>query len=115
MQKLFNAVDARMKEVNETPEQREEEMKPFSIRLPLELLDKLEDLSAALRLNRTDVARMILTNGVDDIFEHLELEVPTRSKEDIASFADIYALQTGQATLPELMQKWAEEKEGDKQ
>lgn len=113
MKKLANAVDMRLKEINE-PQQTEEHMKPFSLRMPLELIEKLDGVAPALELKRTDLARMILENGVDDIIEHLGLEFGRNG----ASFAEMYALETGEITLPELMKKWEAEREdevGDKQ
>ena len=113
MKKLANAVDMRLKEINEPQLMEEVHMKPFSLRMPLELIEKLDDVAPALELKRTDLARMILENGVDDIIEYIGLEV-TKSQGGL-SLEEKYALETGEITLQELMQKWAEEKEGDKQ
>ena len=113
MKKLTDAVEARLKEIH-NPEQTEEHMKTFTVRLPLDVIEKLDDLTDPLMMKRTEVARMILTNGVEEIIEHLNLKVEKFG----ASFADMYALETGETTMPELLEKWnkeRQEQEGDTQ
>lgn len=113
MKKLTDAVEARLKEIH-NPEQAEEHMKTFTVRLPLEVIEKLDDLTNPLMMKRAEVARLILTNGVEDIIEHFQMKVEKHG----ASFADMYALETGETTMPELLEKWAKERkeqEGDTQ
>ena len=108
MKKLTDAVEKRLKEVND-PELVEENMKTFTVRLPLEVIEKLDDLSDPLQMKRTEVARMILINGIEEIIEHFNFKVEKFG----ASFEDMYALENGETTMPELLEKWSKEKEGE--
>lgn len=108
MKRLTDVVEKRLQEIKD-PELVEENMKTFTVRLPLEVIEKLDDLSKPLEMKRTEVARMILSNGIDDIIEHFQMNVEKHG----ASFADMYALENGETTMPELLEKWKKEKEGE--
>lgn len=109
MKKLTDAVEKRLNEIHNPELVVDDNLKTFTVRLPLEVIEKLDDLSKPLEMKRTEVARMILINGVEDIIEHFQLKVEKHG----ASFEDIYALENGEATMPELLEKWSKEKEGE--
>lgn len=98
MKKLIDAVEKRLQEIND-PDLVEENMRTFTVRLPIEVIEKLDDLTYPLQMKRTEVARMILLNGVEEIFQHLDLKV---EKHGI-SFEDKYALENGEKTLDEIL------------
>lgn len=98
MKKLIDAVEKRLQEIND-PDLVEENMRTFTVRLPIEVIEKLDDLTYPLQMKRTEVARMILLNGVEDIFQHLNLKI---EKSGI-SFEDKYALENGEKTLDEIL------------
>ena len=100
MKKLTDAVEARLKEIH-NPEQEEEHMKTFTVRLPLEVIEKLDDLTDPLMMKRAEVARMILTNGVEEIIEHLNLKVEKFG----VPFSEIYAFENGELDLVEKSSK----------
>lgn len=111
LKKLNEAIEKRLEEIH-NPQSVEDSMKTFTIRLPIEVIEKLDDLSLPLQMKRTEVARMILTNGVEDIIEHFQMKVEKFG----SSFADMYALETGETTWSELLEKWDKErKERDAQ
>lgn len=98
MKKLTDAVEKRLQEIND-PDLVEENMKTFTVRLPIEVIEKLDDLTYPLQMKRTEVARMILLNGVEEIFQHLDLKVEKHG----VSFEDQYALENGEKTLDEIL------------
>ena len=79
----------------------DEYSKVFTVRLPIELIEKIENIGLSLKMKRTEVARLILTHGADDIIEDLGIKVETYGM----SFEDRYALETGEITLEDYLKE----------
>lgn len=105
MESLFNEIDNRLKVLNGEPEE-EQDSKAFTLMLPLDVIESLQDIGTVLEMKRTEVARMILKHGADEIIKKYQMKFEKFG----ATFEDQYALETGEKTLPELLEKW--EKEG---
>lgn len=94
--KLFEAVEQRLDEVNGLVEVTEEEtLKVFTVRLPIDLIEKLDTLGSILEMKKTSVARMILDNSVEEIFEKFQI----KSERHGMSYEDTYDIETGKKKL----------------
>lgn len=99
MSKLKDAVDKRLQELNEPEVVVEDTNKVFSLRLPIELIEKIDVIGSLLEMNKTEVSRMILSNGVDEIFQEYKITHESHG----ASYEEIYALETGEKTFEDIL------------
>lgn len=97
MSKLIEAVEKRYKEINEPEPEAvvEDTNKVFSIRLPIEVIEKLDVIGSTLELSKTEVARMMITNGIDEVFEKFSI----KHERFGMPFEDIYDIETGKKKL----------------
>lgn len=109
MSKLINAVEQRLHELEhpEEPEVVEDTNKVFSIRLPIEVIEKLDVIGTILQLSKTEVARMMITNGIDEVIEEFKITHESHGMP----FEDLYAVETGEMTMEEAFEKHSK-KEG---
>lgn len=89
----------------------EPDLKVFTVRLPIEMIEKMEDIGGVIGMKRTEVARMILKHGIDEIFQGLQLKVEKHGM----SFEDMYAVETGQMTIEDALRKQIEERDSEKE
>lgn len=109
MSKLLEAFEKRIELVNTMEEPADENNKVFSVRLPIELIEKIDSLGFMLHMNKTEVARFLLSNSIDEIYESFKIKTERHG----ISFEDQYALETGEKTLEEVIGKY-QKKDGEK-
>lgn len=102
--KLFEAVEQRLDEVNGIVEPVEEEtLKVFTVRLPIDLIERLDMLGSILEMKKTSVARMVLENSVEEVYEKFQI----KSERFGMSYEDIYDIETGEKVIDEVIVKGA--------
>lgn len=109
MSKLFESVEKRMREVYELEQDAsiDNTLKTFTIRVPLELLEKLDDIATIMQMKRSELARMILSDAVEDILEKYKI---TTGERVGASFEQMYEFeQASPEEKEQLLKKWTEE------
>lgn len=109
MSKLFESVEKRMKEVYELEQDAtiDNTLKTFTIRVPLDLLEKLDDISTIMQMKRSELARMILADAAEDIIEKYKISTGERIG---ASFEQMYEFeQASPEEKEQLLKKWQAE------
>ena len=101
MDSLLREVQSRLDIVNVSTKEEDEDSKVFTIRLPISLIEGLENIGDILQMKRTEVARMILTHGVDEIIKKYDMKFERSG----LSFEDMYDVETGKKTLQEVLAK----------
>lgn len=104
MEKLLKEVQSRidfLDRLHDEEQQANEENKVFTIRLPISLLEQLNNIAMVLQTTKAEVARMILTNGADEIINTFQIKV---SEQHGISFSDMYDLEIGEKTLKEVLE-----------
>lgn len=99
MSSLLKEVESRLDIVNGVVREEDDDTKVFTIRLPIGLIENLENIGHVLQMKRTEVARMILTHGADEIIKKYEMKFESHG----VSFEDMYAVETGEKTLQEIL------------
>lgn len=100
MDKLFKEVQSRIDYLDRIYDEelaaKNTETKVFTIRVPLPLLQELDDIAMVLQMTRTDVAKMILSHGAEAIKEKFKINVSERYG---VSFEDMIDLENGDKVL----------------
>ena len=99
MDTLLKEVENRL-QLLEAVNVEEDDLKTFTVRLPIGLIENLENIGSVLQLKRTEVARMILTHGVDEIIKKYEMKF----EKSGVSFEDMYAVELGEKTLQDVLE-----------
>lgn len=107
MDNLLDAVQKRLNVVmGVEPEEKEPETKMFSLRLPLDLLEKIDNIAGILETSRSDVAKMILSHGADAIIEKFQIKIERSGW----TFAQQYEFENASPEEQEaLIEKWTKE------
>lgn len=105
MSSLIDEYQKRLDIVNGVAVEEDSNLKVFTVRLPLSLIEGLEDCGSFVGMKRTEIARMILTHGVEEIKNAFGLKV---EKYGI-TFEEQYAIETGEKTLEEVLKSYEQE------
>ena len=108
MDSLLKEVENRLDIVNGVVREEDDDTKVFAVRLPIGLIENLENIGDILQMKRTEVARMILTHGTDEIIKKYEMKFERHG----VSFEDMYDMETGKKTLQDILAA-KEEAKGD--
>lgn len=114
MENLINEVQRRLDVISgKVPEQEKEDaLKVFTVRLPLDLLEQLDNISGILETSRTDVARMILTHGISDIMKEFQIKVQRSGM----TFEEQYEFEnSSEDKKKEMIRKWVAAAEAAKE
>lgn len=107
MEKLIDAVQKRLDVIYGDSEPAENETKMFSVRLPLELIEKIDDIAGVLQTTKTDVARLLLDNAANAVIENFKIEVGPRVG---MTFAQKYEFENASPEEQKaLLEKWQAE------
>lgn len=102
MDSLLKEVQSRLDIANGVVREEDDDTsKVFTIRLPISLIESLENIGDILQMKRTEVARMILTHGVDEIIKKYDMKFERSG----LSFEDMYDVETGKKTLQDVLAK----------
>lgn len=117
MTKLIDDVKKRLDEVygkkSELESPKEPELKVFTMRLSLDLLEQLDTIASVMQLSRTEVARMILTHGIEDITEEFKIE---SGENHGATFEEMYDFENASPEEKKAMlEKWQQESKANKE
>lgn len=113
MENLLNDVQRRLDILTGkvVEEEKEDALKIFTLRLPLDLLEQLDNIAGILETNRTDVARMILTHGIADIMKEFQIKVQRSGM----TFEEQYDFENSSPEeKAKLIQKWVASAENPK-
>lgn len=105
MSSLVDEYQKRLDIMNGVAVEEDTNLKVFTVRLPLSLIEDLEDCGSLVGMKRTEVARMILTHGVEEIKTAFKIRVEKHGM----TFEEQYAIETGEKTFDEVLQSWKKE------
>lgn len=103
MNSLLKEVENRLDVIN-TAHMEDDDLKVFTVRLPIGLIENLENIGTILQLKRTEVARMILTHGAAEIMKEYNMKFDSFG----ASFEDMYAVEMGEKSIEDVIQTMIE-------
>lgn len=99
MDKLFKEVQNRIDYLDRLHDEevaaKNTETKVFTVRLPVSVLQELDDIAMVLQMTRTDVTRMILTHGAEAIKEKFKIKVERGG----VSFSDMIDFENGDKVI----------------
>lgn len=104
MSSLIEEVKHRLNNDGEEPD-----LKVFTVRLPIEMIEQMEDIGSLIGMKRTEVARMILRHGVKDVVESLQL----RTERHGLPFEEVYAIELGEKTFDEVLEEYKQKEKGE--
>lgn len=108
MDSLMKEIENRLDVISGVKEE-EDDLKVFTVRLPISLIENLENIGDVLQMKRTEVARMILTHGADEIIKNYQMKFESFG----ASFEDMYAVELGEKTIEDVIGVMIEKREGN--
>lgn len=109
MNSLLQEVENRLDIINGVRDE-EDDLKVFTVRLPISLIENLENIGSLLHLKRTEIARMILTHGAAEIIKEYNMKFESFG----VSFEEMYAVELGEKTLEDVLQKQIDTREAKK-
>lgn len=99
MNSLLKEVENRL-DVIGTAHMEDDDLKVFTVRLPIGLIENLENIGTILQLKRTEVARMILTHGAAEIIKEYNMKFESIG----VSFEEMYAVELGEKTIQDVLE-----------
>lgn len=112
MEDLFEEVQKRLDVVygNDLElNSKDSEMKVFTVRLSVELLEQMDTIASILQTSKTEVARMIISHGVEGIVEKFKIK---KGSGVGAPYSEIYDLETGSIDVKKkILEKWEQERQ----
>lgn len=106
MDSLMKEIENRLDVISGVKED-DDDLKVFTVRLPISLIENLENIGHVLQMKRTEVARMILTHGADEIIKNYQMKFESFG----ASFEDMYAVELGEKTIEDVIGVMIENRE----
>lgn len=105
MEKLRDAVQKRISYISGEPVE-EPELKMFSVRLPLDLLEKIDDIAGILELTKTETVAMLLNHAADYVINEFQITTVRHGM----SFKEQYEYESASSEeQKETVQKWVKD------
>lgn len=99
MDSLMKEIENRLDVISGVKEE-DDDLKVFTVRLPISLIENLENIGDVLQMKRTEVARMILTHGADEIIKNYQMKFERHG----VSFEEMYAVEMGEKTIQDVLE-----------
>lgn len=109
MDSLMKEIENRLDVISGVKEE-DDDLKVFTVRLPISLIENLENIGDVLQMKRTEVARMILTHGADEIIKNYQMKFERFG----VPFEEMYAVEIGEKTLEDVLQTQIDTREDNK-